>query len=365
MHKLSVYLIILFNTLVCFGNPQQGKKLIEDEWYSKIDKVIREIYDPLKEAAFDKNMIKQDINNLLNSKKPDTSKLYNYIEENYYKKNRVKAALFALEEAQKYFNKERDHFDISKSICYCKYYIFGSKVGDDCINKAYLAYGPFSHVKLDQETAEERKKIEQEIWINILLFMDEESNELNGLKKIVNLLIIRFLENNNDIRESWKTKFNSIYEANNEFFKEQINTELLEAKRKSATHEFISNLEKLLVLRDEKKLSNFLKKYALTDEDYQLLYNNFRDKYFKRNFAKITFDYDEPSTYTGSHFIGGPEGIDKYIQIEADVITDPPTSGKECPEVLIVSVMSKQSTRYCFYKFNFYFKAEKLFISKY
>jgi len=309
-------------------------------------------YDPSKEPPFDKEQAVKELKDLVSNKLPS---YVNYIiTEKYIMTKRYKAAIYLLEELKKMPNFDQERF-MNYDLCLC-YYLSGIKEKEEVVNCLKNSYFIINYPNWNLKTLlpEKRDKLIREFDINILYILSTiTSSSFNDdrLSLFVEELIDKYLAKHTDITEKEKTWMINQKQLYIEARKEKILTEKRKELRKKQILDYIKELEKLLAVRDEQRLSEFFDKYAYPGRKESLL-KHYISSYFNKNYTNVHFKLLNDSNMR----LVGTE--DEFENVHYIIITIPESKGEDCPQF---SYSENEGYIYCRGFFMFKFINEKIY----
>jgi hypothetical protein len=313
-------------------------------------------YDPSKEPPFDKEQAVKELKDLVSNKLPS---YVNYIiTEKYIMTKRYKAAIYVLEELKKMPNFDQERF-MNYDLCLC-YYLSGIKEKEEVVNCLKNSYFIINYPNWDLKTLlpEKRDKLIREFDINILYILSTiTSSSFNDdrLRLFVEELIDKYLTKHTDITVKEKTWMINQKQLYIEAREEKILTEKRKELRKKQILDYIKELEKLLVARDEQRLSEFLNKHIVPDMQKFFL-ERYIKLYFSKNYSEVHFKLIADSIGESIHLTGMDEEL---TNVEYMIITVPESSGEACPEISFSEI---KGNLYCKGLFWFKFNSDKMLV---
>lgn len=310
-------------------------------------------YDPVKELPFDKSEILKTLKEIVKQKESVGANIY--IIDNFLKTGRYQAGIFALQSLKTIPGYEERAYS-EKPLCLC--YVFSGEIskGMKCLWEFFLTNN-YPNIDFNQMSPEKKAKIEREFDLHMILsylgqnnWFDEEQIESLMLKKI-DEFFKKYPNPTADESEYLNKRKKMILDY------QALKKKLSQRKtmRRKQILDCIHELEKLLVERDEIRLSEFFNKYSLPDRKESLM-RRFTNQYFKKNYTNIHFELIADSKGECINLTGFEEEI---ADVDYIVKTIPESKGKDCP---VISYSETEGDLYCQGFFKFKFKNNKIFV---
>jgi len=210
----------------------------------------------------------------------------------------------------------------------------------------------------EQIPVDEQRKISIKVETEIILSQAENPMYTTYFRKIIYDLIPRidqFLHDYPDADEETINKIKTTREKLIRMKKARAERNRLIKLRKQQINDYLRQLEKLLVQKDEKKLREFLEKHVRRESRVSWFMIRYKKGYFGRDFDEINFAVRKGPFGKKYSIDGDPK---EWVHIHLVVNTSPSVSGKECPE----KAHTNKKIMYCWTGITFNFDNDIYYI---